>query len=393
VTGPLLASLVLIAGPASAGGVDFGASWDHGVRLATEDGSTKIKLGGRVQNDWVFHGGEDELISAVGDLEDGTEFRRLRFYMSGTVQRVAIFKLQLDFAGGEAAVKDAWVGLQKIPGIGTVRVGQQYEPFGLETQTSSKYITFLERSLTGAFAPDRRTGILATNEHDAVTWAVGIFRPTDEFGYDQGDGEYAGTARIVVRPLDEDQGHRLVHLGVAGSLRNPPDDAVKFDQRPENHLSPKYVSTGTLAADRVALLGFEGAVVQGPFSLQSEYMQARVSTLDNTDPTFQAFYVTGSFFLTGESRGYKSSEAVFDRVKPHSVFDGEGGKGAWELAARFSRADLNDEMVAGGQLDDITVGLNWYPNPNFRWMANYVHADLEDVGTSHALLTRVQADF
>ena len=40
----------------------------------------------------------------------------------------------------------------------TIQIGSQYEPFSMETLTSSKHITFIERALPGALAPDRHVG-------------------------------------------------------------------------------------------------------------------------------------------------------------------------------------------------------------------------------------------
>jgi len=53
-----------------------------------------------------------------------------------------------------------------------------------------------------------------------------------------------------------------------------------------------------------------------------------------------------------------------------------------------------------GTLDDTTIGINWYLNPNTRVMLNYVLADLRagdgsgDVITSeNTIQCRVQIDF
>lgn len=80
-------------------------------------------------------------------------------------------------------------------------------------------------------------------------------------------------------------------------------------------------------------------------------------------------------------------------MKPKRNFLKEGGLGAWEVAARFSHLDLNDEGIIGGRLNNVTVGLNWYLNPNMRVMWNFVYADRDDVGDASIFQMRAQIDF
>ena len=173
------------------------------------------------------------------------------------------------------------------------------------------------------------------------------------------------------------------------------NDAVGFAQRPEAHLAPDFIDTGDILADSVDLLTPEVALVLGPLSLQAEYYRAFV---DASAPgvgsrDFAGFYLLASYFLTGESRRYDTSRAAFGRVAPRSNFDMQGGRGAWELALRYSRMDLDDGSVSGGQLDDVTFGLNWYLNPNVRTMFNYVRSDLDGVGQTNIFETRFQVAF
>ena len=112
------------------------------------------------------------------------------------------------------------------------------------------------------------------------------------------------------------------------------------------------------------------------------------------DPQFNGFYAFASYFLTGEHRPYSTSSGTFAGIKPKQNFlDGKGGLGAWEIAARYSQLDLNDEGIDGGKLGDFTFGLNWYLNPNYRVTFNYVFADLKDVGDTHILGMRFQVAF
>ena len=65
---------------------------------------------------------------------------------------------------------------------------------------------------------------------------------------------------------------------------------------------------------------YKAAWVQGPFSLQGEYMHADYDAPAVGDPSFSGYYAYGSYFITGESRAYKQSSGAFDKVKPKKNF-------------------------------------------------------------------------
>ncbi len=44
------------------------------------------------------------------------------------------------------------------------------------------------------------------------------------------------------------------------------------------------------------------------------------------------------------------------------------------MAARFSRIDLSDEDVMGGELNDISLGFNWYPTAPTKLAFNVIRA-------------------
>jgi phosphate-selective porin OprO/OprP len=134
------------------------------------------------------------------------------------------------------------------------------------------------------------------------------------------------------------------------------------------------VTTSVEDADDGYRLGAEAAVVYGPLSLQGEYQQVGINRLDGLDdPRFAAWYVTGTWTITGEPRQYSFEEARFKAPKPNGIV-GKGGWGAWELAVRYSGIDMFDEGLGGGEEEDITLGVNWYATPNIRLLANYIRA-------------------
>lgn len=382
---------------------DFRVFWKEGLRFETTDGDFKLKVGGRLMYDWGWFSEDKSIKANVGEQEDGTEVRRARLYFSGLIYDNVEFKLQFDFAGGDADLKDAYVGLIDFP-IGELRMGHFKEPFSLEELTSSKYITFLERALPiEAFAPSRNAGFmlhgsaLAASE-PRMTWAIGVFRDTDDYGEDTDDGGYNVTGRITGLPIYEDKGTSLLHIGAAYSYRSPyrddpGRDQVRYRARPEAHLTDRFVDTDWIDSDQVDLLGLEAAWVNGPLSVQGEYIRADVDQMSASSVDLDGYYVQANYFLTGEHRPYKTSEGVFSRVKPKRNFGFGEGPGGWEVAVRYSELDLNDGNIIGGELDNITAGLNWYLNPNMRIMWNYVHSDKETVGDADMLLTRLQIDF
>ena len=374
---------------------DFRAYWKEGLNFDSQDGSFKLKIGGQLQTDWFWSSEDTKIKQDIGEQEDSVEFRRARIYFSGLIYDNVEYKLQFDFAGGDADFKDAYLGLTDFP-LGTLRMGHFKEPFSLEELTSSNHITFLERALPNVFAPSRNTGFMLHNvaADERMTAAIGVFRNTDDYGKDGGDdGGYNVTGRITTLPIYKDKGASLLHVGAGYSYRNP-DDSIRYRQRPDAHLADYFVDTGSFAGDQADLLGLETAWVNGPLSLQGEYMMADADRLDGgSDVDFDGYYVQASYFLTGEHRSYKTTEGAFRWTKPKKNYSAAGGPGAWEAKARYSELDLSDSDVIGGELNNVTAGLNWYLNPNTKIMWDYVHADKDDVGQADMLMMRLQFEF
>lgn len=373
---------------AARAGTDLTASWSDGLSLQSQDKNFKLKIGGRIMNDWAWFSQSDSNAAYYGNIQDGTEFRRVRLGMSGTVNKYIVFRLELDFAGAtkagkEVAYKDVYVGMTGIPLVGTVLVGHQKEPLGLEVMESSNALTFMERGVTSAAEPERNTGIRMQNAYakQRVTLTAGMFRETDDGGRQSADGAYAGTARLTALPWEDADNGGLLHVGAAYSYRNP-GDATEYGARPSAHLAPDFVETGEIRADAVSVYGLEGAFTYGSFRAQGQYTSAMLDADADNDPSFQAYYVYGSALLTGEKYGYKKSEAVFEHVAPENAFGPEGGMGAIEIGARYGFLDLNDQEIYGGEMTDVTVGLNWYLLSNARVMLNYVYSSVENAGFS-----------
>jgi phosphate-selective porin OprO/OprP len=392
------------------GGDAMRVFWKDGLRFESADKRYKFKLGGRIHYDNSFFDPDADTRAAVESngppavrIEDGSEFRRARIEMSGEVGDRVEWAAAYDFGGGRTNFRGLYVGMKDLP-FGNLRIGQMKEPFSLEQLTSSNNIPFIERSVKAAQDPAYNAGVMIYDAPfgERTTWAIGAFRVgTDDLEVSRGDGEWATTARITGLPLCDDEGDDYVHLGLAASRRNPTDSLVSFSSRPEANLAPAYVSLSNLPADDVDLIGAEAAWVRGPLTMSAEYAQASVDAPSGAtaEPTFSGYYAMAGWFLTGESRPYNKSGGFFGAIKPReNAFGKEHGWGAWEVLARLSSLDLTDDGVDEGELSDVTLGVNWYLNPNTRVMVNYIMADLDPTepapdGDTDILSVRVQFNF
>lgn len=382
---------------AEATGSDVKVTLTPGPKFETADGETSFKIGGFVQVDAGMF--DDDVV----DQPNGTTVRRARMNMSGTIAKDFRYKLENDFSNNVSSITDAYLEYAGLNPV-TLTVGQFKEPFGLETLTSDLHTSFVERASVYAFSPDRNLGAMVSANGDSGigNWTASLGGFGSGTGTASTDDESTDvTGRLTLAPIAEKD--KVVHLGVAASHRVPDSatDSMRFSSRPETRLtSAQAVDTGTIAGvDDVNLLGLEAAAVFGPASLQGEYVMANVDRDAASSLNFDGYYAEATYFLTGESRTYKADQAKFDRVKPNHLLSlSQGTWGAWQVAARYSNLDLNDAAILGGEMDNITLGLRWYPNANVTVMGNYIRANTDGDAVApnddpQAWLLRTQFDF
>ena len=381
-----------------------------GLKVTSSDKKHNFSVGGRVMFD-VHNISPDTLLSETLGLsgKDGVQFRRTRMFIKGTLNEKLHYQWQYDFSkAGIGQTKATY--LKYKSNDRSFWAGNIKEPFGLEEVNSSKHETFMEESAaTLAFTPNYNPGFLYRKEDpvDDLGWEVGIFR-TDEgsfgrspntTGVNLGDWNYTGRLTYIAN-YDELQ-EKVLHLGFAYSYRNLNGDHIRYDSKVENvYHNVSLVDTGLIAAESVNQFGYEVAWVNGPLSLQSELFDIRVDTLGlQSDADFGGHYIMASYFLTGESRPYNRIFRYFGRLKPKTNYF-SGGRGAWELTARYSSVELNDlnAGILGGEADSTTLGLNWYMDDRTRLMLNWINTEVVsgagiNLGETDSISMRFQVDF
>ncbi len=372
------------------------------ARYSLFDGQVKFRIGGRIQIDGTAGTSDDRFEEYYSPINSTLDIRRFSLFAAG---RIKNFNTNLAFEfGPDWGFTDAWIegseGGLEVWGkyLGKLRAGFMKEPFGFERQASSYHTPLLERSLpVQTISPGTNAGVMV---HDAgakgrFTWAAGLF----SFGQSNDSNASASalsiTGRVTYNPVYRDNGRKIIHVGASLSSRSPASGGAHYRSRPEARFVGYLVDTGKIDASHLLLWAVEFVTIQGPLWIAAEHIESQVSAQVVGDPTFRGSYVQVGWILSGESRPYRKNSATWDRAMHTNKYRGgnpfkKKNGGSWELVGRISNIDLNDGLIEGGQLTDISAGLNWYLNPTTRVELNYVHAAPKDRGSADIFLLRVQ---
>jgi phosphate-selective porin OprO/OprP len=378
-------------------------------------GASTMKLSGRVHFDmWEF----PESSPGVNGFETGNNdispqdrigFRRLRFGVGGDVWENMLYRIEIEFAGGnDVEFRDAYLGFTDLPFLQTVLIGNQKRPYGLDHWNSSRYNVFIERPfIIEAFNQDaRRLGIQSWNHSEdlAWNWQYGVFnqelvQDVGNYISDHWQMQFAGRLANTIWYDECSDGRGYAHWAVSGTVADTDGNATeenyadsginqaRFRTRPEARSVNRWLDTDVIdGSNYYTLLGFENVVNLGALQFVGEYQNMWLDRDVESQLDFHGGYVYASYFLTGEHMPWNRQTGQLDRVEPFENFflvdtcrDGvRGGWGAWQVATRWSYGDLSDQNIQGGIGESVTFGLNWYWNPWARMQFNYIYGNIHD---------------
>ena len=412
-------------------------SLKDGIHFATKDGNFSAGINGRMQvdsqvNNQSFDTPTNGYTSTTAgalpaSLNDGVALRRGRLGVEGTFFKKTDYKFEYDFTRGNGlnagGITDAYVRYNVSKPF-SVKIGAFKEPFSLEEATSNRYTSFIERNMAvNTFVDNLNTYKLGIGANYATDrWQIGSSLQTEGVGgykaYGDntltsstgsaintnggvnrngggGDTSWEVNTRVSGTPWLASK-TKFLHVGASGSFININNNYTSNGTYSNGGLiyanglggnvdRSSILNTGNLTsagdentknarqANNVTRFGAESAMVYGPFSVQSEYIQTNVSGKGYDNAVLQGAYGYVTYFLTGESRNYKAKTAAWDRIKPNRNFDMKGGLGAWELVAGYDWMDLNSGGVMGGSANVAKGGFNWFPHSHLRVSANYLH--------------------
>jgi len=398
-----------------------------GIKIKSADGRFEASIGGRIHLDhYSFSEDTDARIgttaygSATLANRGATNFRRARLTLQGKAYGWS-YKFEEDFSATAptAGFRELWIGTTVGPG--ELILGQ-HKPFrGMEELTSSNDIMFMERpntTATGIYASQFVTGAFYKGTFAEKAGGYGVYAASLANSSNTTEGNSYG-ARVFYAPISGETSN--LHLGLAYSTDR--EDAGSANAAAVfNYGGRRGATLGLGNAGTAVTSGFgtqntihgEIAYSFGPATIQAEYAKADIEKQfdvtggpQDSDAEVTAYYVQGSYMVTGESKPYKKGAGMYGNPKAKNAY------GAVEVAVRYEASENKDTTtgaargcnlagVAAGSYQkcegsQVTVGANWYVNPNTRFMLNYYMPVVEVNSTSEdkpdAVSLRAQFSF
>jgi phosphate-selective porin OprO and OprP len=399
-------------------------TWKGGPEFADKEAGFSFKPKGFAQFDagYVGYPDGDERRGTISGLNFqnlgfNSRARRLVIGAEGTLPGRFGYKVEFNFAQGTVDYEDIILTYDFAKAPLQISVGNFYPYSSLETMTSSRLGSMLERaSFTDAFNYNRRLGIglqFSDKTNDSYLVQAGIFStPINDASFTR-TGWQASLRALYTPTL----GSTRLHVGANFQHRSNNQESLgqQYRARPLTQITDqRFIDTGTLASRGDDTLGVEFAAVHKSLHVAAEAQKVWVrdafsaaqlaatnadagdndvatGTPLNGDPSFWGGYFEVGYFLTGETRAYKGGK--WDRTKVLKPWN-EGGWGALQINGRVDYVDLSDRVddsatfvapfyVNGGKQLGLQTSLIWNPIDWVRFMAQYGH--LEVTGGPRAL--------
>lgn len=341
--GVTLALMMLLAVPASA---DATSGYKKGFFLSAEDGSSALKINGRVQARFNYEGLEG--IDNGADDEYQFSIPRARLKMSGHLWSEDLkYAFQTDFGKGGAALKDFYVDFKLMEDWVHLRTGQWKRPFSRQQINSSSALEFVDRALTDkAFGAGRDIGVAIHSNYtqDGFEYTAGIFNGTGDKGTFNGETDVDGN--------------------VTGKVSNVPDQF-------------KPVAALRLGYNHGGIKGYSEADLEGGgfrFALGGSALYD-LDLDDSGDGSMVA-----EFDYAVKAEGFSSTGGYYMSMVENADGELEGALTGFHAQAGYVIADKYQPVVRFAMLDPdgddnntqkITAGLNiYFKGHNLKWQTD-----------------------
>jgi phosphate-selective porin OprO and OprP len=381
--------------------------------IRSADGQFSISPYGYVDDDYRAYKGD-------GAPSDTFVLRRARFGFQGNYGSHFDFALLTDAASTSGSVvRDVYLNVRVRPEF-QVQAGQFKVPFAQETGLGATNLDFVERGFQAMLYPSaasafRSPGIAIHGDIEGgiMQYWVGAFNGK---GYatvnTTNQPEVIGRLRFY--PWRKSANDWLKGFAFGGSIDRARSRGLSGDQSFNGTLPDQAYDFFPQFAINGPIQRYNGefTYVGGPFAVRGEFDQLNMSRnnvgslqaggigfLSLPSIIAKAWNIGTTYLISGEKR----PENGTPRVK-HPTFgpDTPGGKGrglgAWEVAVRYMGIQANEpganfeNYYTPGYVptfnyhtDEITAGLNWYPNYWVKYQFNVGIDQLKDPSTIGAV--------
>jgi phosphate-selective porin len=366
--------------------------------IKSPDGQFSISPYGYLDTDYRAYKGD-------GAPSDTFLVRRARFGFQGNYGSHFDFALLTDANSTTGAiVRDAYLNVRIRPEF-QFQAGQFKEPFAQETGIGATNLDFVERGLQSLLYPStvtayRSPGIAFHGDINGgvIQWWAGAFNGRGGVTANvTNEPDFVGRLRFY--PFRKGKSDWLKQLAFGGSIDHARSRGLSGDVSFSGALPDAAYTFFPQLRINGPIERYEGefTYLKGPFAVRGEYVQMQEQRWDVGSETpgglgflsvpgvgAKAWNIGTTYLLTGEKRPENGTPRVKSPLFGPDTPGGKGrGWGAFEAAVRYTGIQANapgetffNPFTPGlvptydYHTDEITFGINWYPNYWVKYMVN-----------------------
>ena len=366
--------------------------------IKSADGQFSISPYGYLDTDYRAYKGD-------GAPSDTFLIRRARFGFQGNYGSHFDFAILTDANSTTGAiVRDAYLNVRIRPEF-QFQAGQFKEPFAQETGIGATNLDFVERGFQSLLYPSTVTAFRSPGiafhgdiKGGIIQWWAGAFNGRGGVTNNvTNEPDFVGRLRFY--PFRKGKSDWLKQLAFGGSIDHARARGLSGDVSFSGALPDAAYTFFPQLAINGPIERYEGefTYLKGPFAMRGEYVQSQQQRWDIGTETpgglgflsipgvgAKAWNIGSTFLLTGEKRPENGTPRVKSPFFGPDTPGGKGrGLGAWEIALRYTGIQANapgssflnyytPEFVPSYDYhtDEITFGVNWYPNYWVKYMVN-----------------------
>jgi phosphate-selective porin len=366
--------------------------------IRSADGQFSISPYGYLDTDYRAYKGD-------GAPADTFLIRRARFGFQGNYGSHFDFALLTDAnATNGAIVRDAYLNVRIRPEF-QFQAGQFKEPFAQETGIGATNLDFVERGLQALLYPSSGTAFRSPGltlhgdiNGGVVQWWAGVFNGRNGVAPNAtNEPEFVGRLRFY--PFRKGKNDWTKQLAFGGSISHSRSRGLSGDVSFNGALPDAAYTFFPALQINGPIQRYEGefTYLKGPWGLRGEYVQLQQQRYDVGSETpgglgfisapgigAKAWNIGTTYLLTREKRPENGTPRVKNPLFGPDTPGGKGrGWGAFEAGVRYTgiQANAPGETLSNPftpglvptydyHTDEITLGLNWYPNYWVKYQVN-----------------------